>query len=56
MAVIVAFIVIHVTLALLVPRSLIAMLTGGPVLKDGAAEATPVAAKSQATSDRAGMS
>ena len=29
---IVAFIVVHVTLALLVPRSLLAMLTGGPAI------------------------
>ncbi len=32
MAAIVAFILVHVTLALLVPRSLVAMLTGGPVV------------------------
>jgi hypothetical protein len=32
MTAIVAFIVVHVTLALLVPQSLLAMLTGGPVL------------------------
>src|SRR6201987_1096710 len=32
MAAIVAFIVVHVTLALLVPQSLLAMLTGGPVI------------------------
>jgi thiosulfate reductase cytochrome b subunit len=44
MSAIVAFVVVHVTLALLVPRSLIAMITGGPVLDDrlrGAAEAMP---------------
>jgi thiosulfate reductase cytochrome b subunit len=35
MSAIVAFIVVHVTLALLVPQSLIAMLTGGPVVDDG---------------------
>jgi thiosulfate reductase cytochrome b subunit len=34
MSAIVAFIAVHVTLALLVPRSLIAMITGGPVLDD----------------------
>jgi thiosulfate reductase cytochrome b subunit len=34
MTAIVAFILVHVTLALLVPRSLVAMLTGGPVVKD----------------------
>lgn len=41
MAAIVAFIAVHVTLALLVPRSLVAMITGGPVLGErrlGAAE------------------
>jgi thiosulfate reductase cytochrome b subunit len=32
MSAIVAFIVVHVTLALLVPQSLVAMITGGPVL------------------------
>jgi thiosulfate reductase cytochrome b subunit len=35
MAAIVMFIVVHVTLALLVPQSLIAMLTGGPAIDDG---------------------
>ena len=34
MTAIVAFIVVHVTLALLVPQSLLAMLTGGPVIDD----------------------
>src|ERR1700720_5049308 len=34
MTAIVAFILVHVTLALLVPRSLVAMLTGGPVVED----------------------
>ena len=34
MTAIVAFIAIHVTLALLVPKSFAAMLTGGPFLKD----------------------
>ena len=34
MSAIVAFIVVHVTLALLVPQSLLAMLTGGPVVDD----------------------
>ena len=32
MAAIVLFLVVHVTLALLVPRSLVAMMTGGPVV------------------------
>lgn len=35
MAAIVMFIVVHVALALLVPQSLIAMLTGGPAIDDG---------------------
>jgi len=49
MSAIVAFILVHVTLALLVPKSLVAMLTGGPIVDErkpggGAApqiEATP---------------
>jgi thiosulfate reductase cytochrome b subunit len=36
MSAIVAFIVVHVSLALLVPQSLVAMLTGGPTVDDGA--------------------
>jgi len=36
MAVIVGFVIVHVALALLVPRTLLAMVTGGPVLRDGA--------------------
>ena len=35
MSAIVAFILVHVTLALLVPRSLVAMLNGGPVAAEG---------------------
>jgi thiosulfate reductase cytochrome b subunit len=35
MSAIVGFVLIHVTLALLVPQSLLAMLTGGPVVDDG---------------------
>jgi thiosulfate reductase cytochrome b subunit len=37
MAAIVGFIVVHVSLAVLVPQSLVAMVTGGPALKDEAA-------------------
>ena len=37
MAAIVLFLVVHVTLALIVPRSLVAMLTGGPVVKEESA-------------------
>ena len=36
MAVIVGFVVVHVALALLVPRTLVAMVTGGPALNEGA--------------------
>jgi thiosulfate reductase cytochrome b subunit len=40
MSAIVAFILVHVTLAMLVPRSLMAMLTGGPVVEaDAGAQA-----------------
>jgi thiosulfate reductase cytochrome b subunit len=35
MSAIVAFVAVHVTLALLVPRSLVAMITGGPVVDEG---------------------
>ena len=34
MTAIVLFLVVHVTLALIVPRSLLAMLTGGPIIKN----------------------
>ena len=39
MAAIVGFLLVHVSLALLVPQSLIAMITGGPVVDTGAAPA-----------------
>jgi len=39
MTAIVAFVVVHVTLAVLVPRSLVAMFTGGPTLDGAPAEA-----------------
>jgi thiosulfate reductase cytochrome b subunit len=35
MSAIVAFILVHVSLALLVPQSLVAMVTGGPTVNDG---------------------
>jgi hypothetical protein len=44
MSAIVAFIVVHVALALLVPQSLLAMITGGPVLEQPRAEAPRPAA------------
>ena len=34
MTAIVLFLVVHVTLALIVPRSLLAMLTGGPIARN----------------------
>jgi Prokaryotic cytochrome b561 len=40
MAAIVGFIVVHVSLALLVPQTLVAMVTGGPVVDGAAAFAT----------------
>jgi thiosulfate reductase cytochrome b subunit len=42
MTAIVAFIVVHVMLALLVPQSLVAMVTGGPALNDERLAASPV--------------
>jgi hypothetical protein len=51
MAAIVVFVAVHVTLALLVPQSLVAMITGGPVLDDkrsGGQQAMP-AAEAEAT-------
>jgi thiosulfate reductase cytochrome b subunit len=42
MSAIVAFVALHMTLALLVPRSLLAMITGGPVLGDRLVRATEV--------------
>ena len=49
MSAIVAFLVVHVTLALLVPQSLLAMLTGGPVAVDDAARTAARAAEVEAT-------
>jgi thiosulfate reductase cytochrome b subunit len=45
MSAIVAFILVHVTLALLVPQSLIAMLTGGPVVDDGPSATSDIKAR-----------
>jgi thiosulfate reductase cytochrome b subunit len=47
MTTIVAFVVVHVTLALLVPRSLVAMFTGGPPLEGAPAEADTLVAQRQ---------
>jgi thiosulfate reductase cytochrome b subunit len=49
MAAIVGFLVVHITLALLVPRSLVAMVTGGPVVDTGPAVAVEPAAEAKAT-------
>lgn len=49
MSAIVAFILIHVTLALLVPQSLVAMLSGGPVVDDGKPRAAPAGPEVEAT-------
>jgi len=49
MSAIVAFIVVHVTLAVLVPKSLIAMLTGGPVVDGGQPGAGTAAREIEAT-------
>ena len=54
MAAIVGFIVVHVSLALLVPQTLVAMVTGGPVLNGVAAFAPePVPAPMPSCSSRA---
>jgi thiosulfate reductase cytochrome b subunit len=41
MSAIVLFVLVHVTLALLVPRTLLAMITGGPVVDDGKSQVPP---------------
>jgi hypothetical protein len=43
MSAIIVFVVIHATLALLVPQSLLAMLTGGPTVGDMLPAEPPVA-------------
>jgi thiosulfate reductase cytochrome b subunit len=49
MSAIVAFLVVHISLALLVPQSLVAMVTGGPVVDDQPAPAADAAAEIKAT-------
>jgi thiosulfate reductase cytochrome b subunit len=49
MSAIVGFVLVHVTLALLVPKSLAAMVTGGPVINDGRSSDTDMATKIKAT-------
>jgi thiosulfate reductase cytochrome b subunit len=51
MAAIVGFLVVHVTLALLVPQSLVAMVTGGPAVDDEAMTVADAAAESKPTPD-----
>jgi thiosulfate reductase cytochrome b subunit len=52
---IVAFMIVHVTLALLVPHTLVAMFTGGPMLDQSqpASEAAPVSAPSPSPAPQA---
>lgn len=52
MTAIVAFVAVHITLALLVPRSFLAMITGGPVLDEPLAEATSPASHGTETATR----
>ena len=49
MTAIVLFLIVHVLLALLVPQSLLAMVTGGPVIKDGEARRDPHPATADAS-------
>jgi thiosulfate reductase cytochrome b subunit len=49
MAAIVVFIVVHVTLALLVPQSFVAMITGGPATDDEAARGARIVPKIETT-------
>jgi thiosulfate reductase cytochrome b subunit len=49
MSAIVGFLLVHVALELLVPQSLVAMLTGGPVVDDGATPPADAAAETKAT-------
>jgi thiosulfate reductase cytochrome b subunit len=49
MAAIVGFLLVHVSLALLVPQSLVAMVTGGPVMDDKPTHAVEPAAEIEAT-------
>jgi thiosulfate reductase cytochrome b subunit len=47
MTAIVGFVTVHVTLAILVPHTLVAMVTGGPILKDTPAADAPAASAAQ---------
>jgi thiosulfate reductase cytochrome b subunit len=52
MAAIVGFLLVHISLALLVPQSLVAMLTGGPVVRDDAMAVADAAADVPSTPSR----
>ena len=52
MAAIVGFLLVHVALALLVPQSLVAMLTGGPVVRDDGTTVADAAANAPSTPAR----
>ncbi len=52
MSAIVGFLLVHVALALLEPQSLVAMLTGGPIVRDDAAGTAAAAADVEATPAR----
>jgi thiosulfate reductase cytochrome b subunit len=52
MSAIVGFLLVHVALALLVPQSLVAMFTGGPVAHDGATSVADASADAPSTPSR----
>jgi thiosulfate reductase cytochrome b subunit len=52
MAAIVGFLLVHVTLALLVPQSLVAMVTGGPLVRDDGVVVADAAADALSTPGR----
>jgi len=49
MTAIVGFLLVHISLALLVPQSLVAMVTGGPVVDNKPAHPAKAAAEAEAT-------
>src|ERR1700732_2746336 len=49
MTAIVGFLLVHISLALLVPKSLVAMVTGGPVVDAGSPHPVETAAEAEAT-------
>jgi hypothetical protein len=49
MTAIVGFLLVHISLALLVPQSLVAMVTGGPLVDNKPAHPTKAAAEAKAT-------